>query len=528
MEGPDSDPDIVGFIDVGTNSIHLLVVKFVPGTSGIEIAQEREVVRLGRSLYGEGVIDEEAIEKSRLVIKSFVEYAKKQGAKQVFAFATCAAREATNCGDLVNALRSDGLDLRVIPGEEEARLIKLGVLGINAPPENTLLIDIGGGSTEVSISKGREILFLDSMPLGAVRYAYGYPYDPMGPLTYDEYSSYQHNIDINSYHTVKEIKDIGFKNAIGSSGTFEALADICSAERGDGDPSHVSLSEIRSLMSRLRSMNGKERCRIQKLNPNRVDIIVAGGAIAEELMTLLGIEDIKVSHYGLKEGMKIDYLLNHGVVNIDVRESSVRALAYRCQYDREHADRVKYNAMVIFDGLRDMGVHSMPDEMRELLGYACVLHDIGEFFSYQKHQINSFNIILNSSMLGFSYREIATIALITRFHHKKFPSSRDQLFSELGITDPSDIRKCIVMLRMADAIDRHRLGTVDGISLHMDGSNIVLVLSSERNIDMEIWKLEEIEKDFSDVFSRGLAIERAECPNHGADITGQGDGHGGK
>lgn len=501
----DDGNKIVGFMDIGTNSIHLLVVKFVPGTTGLEIAQDREVIRLGRSLYSEGTIDQEAIEKARIVADRFTKYAKTHGADEVIAFATCAAREANNREELIEALQSDGLEVRVIPGEEEARLIRLGVLGIEGPRENTLLLDIGGGSTELSLSNGREIIYLDSMPMGAVRYAYGYPYDPLKPLSYDEYASYQHHVDLYSYRSVRKVKEIGFKNVIGSSGTFEALAEICAVSR-DGDNSYLTYDEVHQLMKRMRVMTTQERSKIPKLNPSRLDIILAGGAIAEELMLLFGIEKMKISRFGLKEGMKVDYLLSHGVVNVDVRESSVKSLAYRCQYNVTHAEHVRSDAEAIFDRMKELRMHFMTDNTRSLLGYAALLHDIGEFFSYNKHHINSFNIIVNSNMLGFSYKEIAAIALMTRYHHKKFPSANDPLFAEYGITDPSDIRQCILILRIADALDRHHTQSVENVKMSLSGDRFTMDLSSEEDIRMEIWKLNEYKGDFKNIFGKELVV----------------------
>jgi exopolyphosphatase/guanosine-5'-triphosphate,3'-diphosphate pyrophosphatase len=499
--------EVVGFIDVGTNSIHLLVVKFVPGTFGLEIAQEREVIRLGRSLYSSGTIDSEAIDRSRLVMERFAGYARKHGADRVIAFATCAAREADNQQELLDALQVDGVEVTIIPGQEEARLIKLGVLGVVAPTENTLLIDIGGGSTEISISNGRNILFLDSLCIGAVRYAYSFPFDCMSPLKYEEYASYQRSVDLNSYHAVKSIRQIGFKKAIGSSGTFESLADACAALRGDGDGSYLDHAELIHLMKKLRSMPGDQRSKVPKINPNRADIIVAGGAIAEELMSLLGIERMEVCRRGLKEGMEVDYLANHGTVNLDVREASVKALAYRCQYDPDHAREVRKEALVLFDETKRLGLHKMDDGTRSLLGYAAVLHDIGEFISYTRHHVNSYNIVLNSGLLGFGSREIAAIALIVRFHHKKFPAKDDSLFAENGFTDTADLRKCIALLRMADAMDRHRSGLVRGAAMRIENGTAVLTLASDQDIGMEVWKLEELTPDFLEVFGMPLKIE---------------------
>ncbi|MFA7150262.1 MAG: Ppx/GppA phosphatase family protein [Candidatus Methanomethylophilaceae archaeon] len=503
------DHKIVGFMDIGTNSIHLLVVDFIPDTMGVEIFHDKQSIRLGESLYKLGRIDRDAIDRCRLVMDRFTTVAKSLGASEIIAFATCAAREAANRSELLDALCSGGLDVRVIPGEEEARLIRLGVLGAFGPRENTLLIDIGGGSTEVSISNGREYLYLDSLPVGAVRFSYSFPFDTNEPVSDEEYKSYQRNVYLNSYRASKRIREMGFVRAIGSSGTLETLADLCSEQR-NGDSSYFTLDELKSLMPKLRKMDSEQRSKMPKMGQNRIDIIIAGGAIAEELMSRFGIQVLEISHSGLKEGMKIDYLLNHGIVNFDVRESSVKALATRCQYDRIHAEEVKDKAFLIFDRMKALGLHKMDDEKRSLLGYAAVLHDIGEFFNYQKHHVNSYNIIVNSNMLGFDYREINFIALVVRFHHKRFPSGDESLFAESNCNDIPDIIKCVMILRMADSMDRHHTRSVKDLDIDISDGEIVLKLYSDDDIGMEIWKLEDLRNNFKAVFGKQLRLEQKE------------------
>lgn len=502
----DERSEIVGFMDIGTNSIYLIVVDFVPGTLGNMLFQDKEVVRLGESLYRDGAICKSAIDKCRLVTDRFTLVAKQYGAKEVIAFATCAVREASNRTEVLKALESDGLDVRVIPGEEEARLTRLGVLGECGPKENVLLVDIGGGSTEISISNGRDILYLDSLPMGAVRYAYSYPYDPSKALTQEEYDSYQHNVDLDSYRSVRKIKEIGFTKSIGSSGTLETIAELCSAQRKNPDTSYFTLSELRPLMAKLRIMDSDQRMKVPGMGSNRVDIIVAGGAIAEELMIQLGIKKMRISHSALKDGMKVDYLLNHGMINFDIRDSSVKLLANRCQYDEIHAKEVQSKAMILFDDMKILNLHSMGGEMRMLLSYATTLHDIGEFFSYLKHHLTSYNIIIGSNMLGFDYKELSSIALMVRFHHKKFPSNNDPVLTESGLTNTVDILKCAMILKMADVMDRHHTQSVKDLKMYMMNGKLTLELYSDDDIGMEIWKLQDMKPEFKYLFEKEMDI----------------------
>ena len=221
--GPENDCETVGFIDVGTNSIHLLVVRFYPGTSATPIYQDKETVRLGKSLYSTGRIDEASVRKSALVIDRFAQISRSLGASKVVAFATCAAREAAQSQDLLDAV-SEGVDLEVIPGVEEARLIALGVFGDVGPSERTVEIDIGGGSTEVVIREKGEDIFLDSLSMGAVRYNYSMGIDFTHRVSSSDYSHILRSVDIASYHAVNKVRTLGFRKAVGSSGTAIALA----------------------------------------------------------------------------------------------------------------------------------------------------------------------------------------------------------------------------------------------------------------------------------------------------------------
>lgn len=245
------DGEVVGFIDVGTNSVHVLVVKYYEGSMGTTIFQDKEVIRLGQSLYSNGYIDKETIEKARLVINNFAETARNMGADKVIAMATCAAREANNKKELLDAIRSDGVDVSIIPGYEEARLIRLGLFGPVAPKENTLAIDIGGGSTEIILCREKEDVYLDSLSVGAVRFAYGCGISPNKALTFAEYDHLRREVDLRSNHTCRKVNEYGFLRAYGSSGTMIALAEMCAAKRGDNDSSYMMYYELVALMKEL-------------------------------------------------------------------------------------------------------------------------------------------------------------------------------------------------------------------------------------------------------------------------------------
>ncbi|NLU45438.1 MAG: Ppx/GppA family phosphatase [Euryarchaeota archaeon] len=503
-----ADEEVVGFIDIGTNSVHILVVKYYEGSMGITVFQDKEVIRLGQSLYAKGYIDRETIEKARLVISNFAETARIMGAKRIITRATCAAREAVNKKELVDALRADGIEVCIIPGYEEARLIRLGIFGPVAPDENTLAIDIGGGSTEVILCRGEEDIFLDSLSMGSVRFAYGCGVPTDRALSFAEYDYLRREVDLRSNHTCRVINEHGFATAYGSSGTLIALADMCAAKRGDGDSSYMMYYELVELMKDIYSRDIVGRCDIPRMNPVRADIIVAGGAIAEELMYLLNIDRIEISPNGLKQGLQIDYMLKQGHRYFDVREASVRGLAARCGYDRRHADFVRRFALELFDGTKGLALHDIGDETRDLLAYASTLHDIGEFINYNKHHIHSYIIITNSNLGGFTTEELKYIGMIARFHHKRFPSEDSKVFGGLSSGRRKQLRMCALMLKMADILDRRHTSSLERIDVSLEDGTLVLGLRSDMDMSMEIWKLTSIEADIEDVFGLELRIDR--------------------
>lgn len=450
-----NDSETVGFIDIGTNSIHLLVVRFYRDSSGTPIFQDKETVRLGQSLYRDGYIDRETIEKSSLVVSRFSRTAKDLGADRVIAFATCAAREASNREELLEAV-SGNADVRVIPGTEEARLIALGVFGPDGPQERTLEMDIGGGSTEITIrEKGRD-LFSDSLRMGAVRYAYGLGIDCNLPVSDEDYGVMKRKVDISSYHAVNKVREIGFAKAVGSSGTLIALAEMCAARRGDGDASYLTRKEVCEAVRNVRTKDLVGRYAVPGLGKGRADIIIGGAAVAEELMSLFGIERMEISQKGLKQGMQIDHMITHGYTVFDTRDASVRALAHRCQYDEGHAETVRSNALSLFDQSKALGMHRLDEDWRSLLSCAAILHDIGELISYPNHNSVSQVIIENADLVGFSIDEIRAMGLMVRFHHKKFPGAKDPRLSELPKEEAVAVRICAMLLRIADVADRHR------------------------------------------------------------------------
>lgn len=498
--------DTVAFIDVGTNSIHMIVVGFRGDSLGTVLFHDKETIRMGKGLYENGLLDADTINKAAFVLQKFSDIAKDNGATEIIAMATCAAREAPNRSELVEAARNVGVELRVIPGKEEARLIRLGVLGPDSA-RRTLCIDVGGGSTELALADGKEDLYLDSLSLGAIRMAYGSGVDQTRKITPKQYESLKRKVDAQCYRSIAAIKELGFDDVVGSSGTMEAIADACAAKRGNNDASYISRTELKALMRQLCGMTSAERARIPKISASRADIVIGGGVVVEELMDLLGIERMTVSRAGLREGMKTEYLLEHGCSEFSPRSDAVRNLAVRCGCDTSHEKAVVRYAEEICGEFVKIGLLSEGDPMKELLGYAAHLHDVGSFISYERHNVHSYIIIRNSYLAGFDSSELEKMALLARFHHGSFPREDSKMLAAFDRQTISEIRKYAMVLKMADIMDRCRDSAVDSVTAEKLNGNVNITVSSESDISLVIWKLRSIAEDFLDVFGFRMHVD---------------------
>src|SRR5258707_10672923 len=316
---------------------------------------------------------------------------RSRGAAQVLTVATSATREAENRAAFLRHLRRvAGVDVRVISGKEEARLIYLGVSsGANIGGRQTLFIDVGGGSTEVIIGDQQQYRFLDSLKLGAIRLSNMFFRDGASqPVSPTRYARIQRYVRTRSVRTLERLRQLTIEQAIGSSGTAMNLAEIAMRKehkRGLVKGDVLTRAQLRDVVTLLCSLPLEERRKVPGINPDRADIIIAGAAILETLMQELDLAGIGISERGLREGLPIDYLSRadnaHEFEQTSFRERSVLELGRRCGFDEPHARQVCRIAWELFDSAREAGLHSYGERERELLEHACLLHDIGAFVS---------------------------------------------------------------------------------------------------------------------------------------------------
>ena len=518
---------VVAFIDIGTNSIRLFVVRIKPDCSYSVMSSQKEVVRLGEGEFEKNQIGPDAMNRAIMVAGRFVELARSFGAEEFVAVATSATREAKNRHMFLSRLRLEShLDVQVISGREEARLIYLGVTSaLHIEDHHVMIIDIGGGSTEIAIGGQKVYSFLSSLKLGSIRLTnLFFPERYEKPVTKEQYETIRSYIREQLKPVLGEIKRHPADMFIGSSGTIINLCDIASGlfHPEEGKRTILNATELKKTVSYLCSLSLPERRKVQGINPDRADIIVAGAAIIDTLVQEIGIKSLEVTQRGLQDGLLADYLSRMDgyplLGNLSVRERSVLQTGRSFGINEFHARTVSKLALDLFDSAKKEQLHDLEGLERELLEYAAFLHDIGSLISFQNHHEHSYYIIRNSNLLGFNSREINIMANIARFHRKKLPRQRDSTIPELSREDRTIMRKLAAFLRLAESLDRRHTALIEEVrftAITKESADLMVVARGD--CQFESWGVKFESKHFERVFGRKLndTIQISEVPGDG-------------
>lgn len=517
-------------IDIGTNSIRLAVVRIEDDNHITTLAQHREMVRLGEGEFATHRMTPEAIDRGALVCARFADVARGFGADEIVAFATAAVREAENREEFIERVRREaGIEVRVISGPEEARLIWLGVSsGIELGSKRALLIDIGGGSTEVIVgtSEGHEVL--ESMKLGAIRLSNLF-FDTPDPVSPELFAKVQAHVRAVANPVARRVQQAGFDLVIGSAGTINCLGQVVANYTGNAEAASKLTSssslrgaitfrtaDLREVVKLLCRLPLEERRQVQGMDPARADIILGGAAILLTFLEQVEAERITTSERGLREGILVDHLLRQEGTReqfqtLSVRRRSILQLARACNYEADHAHHTAFLALRLFDELRRLGEHSYGNTSRELLEYAAILHDIGTFLSHSNHQRHAYYIIRNSDLLGFDDTEIDIIANVALYHRKGIPKKKHPNMADLNREERRRVRVLAALLRVAEGLDRSHLGLVRDIRLRREESprRFVLTLISDAECELEVWGVQNNSDLFEYVFKAPLVAEVA-------------------
>ena len=507
----------VAFMDIGTNSIRLLIVRLNPNRSTNVLIQLKQTVRLGEGEFDDQMLQPEAIDRAVSVSQQFASMIRSHGADDVIAVATAATREAKNQRAFVQRLQEAAqLDVRVVSGREEARLIYLGVSsGFHLEDKQAFFIDIGGGSTEVILGTQHHYRYLNSLRLGAIRLSAQFPAGAHGVVSPGTYNRVLRYVQRHAVHTLREMRAHRIDLAIGSSGTIENLADVAArrfAKRRLQRDDVLSAAHLREVVNMLGAMPLKERRRVPGLNPERADIVMGGAAILEAFMQALEIPAVRISDRGLREGLLMDYLLRHGhapaLQALSVRQRSVLDLGRTCHFDEAHARTTARLALALFDSAGAANLHPFGAWERELLDYAALLHRIGAFLTYNNYQAHTHYLIRNANLLGFDETEIAILAATALFHRKATPQREHPEFAALDRPAQKIVRVLSLLLRFAESLDRSHAGNVRHAHFRRnDASHVVLHVHAVQDCQIELWAVQKHVTAFEKVLGCRLDVE---------------------
>jgi exopolyphosphatase/guanosine-5'-triphosphate,3'-diphosphate pyrophosphatase len=525
----------IAAIDIGTNSLHMIVVRVRPDFSFEIIDREKEMVRLGAGGLDGRALTRDAMHAALQVLSKFSRLAESHAVDQIVAVATSAIREAENGGEfLKSAAQHTGIRARVIPGTEEARLIHLAAAyGVDLAGEVAVVVDIGGGSVEITRGTASSIDVGQSFKLGVIRLTERYvKSDPPSPRDTRRIAK---RLRADAGDHLDRIARAGFNRVIGTSGTILSLGAVVAAAQGRplDQPlrnQRVSAKQLRRVRKQIVAAPLDERMRIPGLDPRRADLAPAGAVLLEAILQRLGATEITLSDYSLREGLIVDYIARHRQQIAqadrypDLRRRSVIELAERCNYSADHAAHVARLAVSLFDQTRS--THALTDREREWLEYAALLHDVGVHISYDGHHKHSYYLIKNGDLRGFAPNEIETMAQVARYHRRATPARQHEEYGDLQRKKRRVVRTLAAILRLAESLDRSHSQSIASLRLSDRGDDALLQARTSADAELELWAGARNAAPFERVIGKPLRVEASgrtyeEQPHQPARVSGE-------
>jgi exopolyphosphatase/guanosine-5'-triphosphate,3'-diphosphate pyrophosphatase len=482
-------------IDLGSNSVHMVVAD-VTADGRIQVVDRvKEMVRLGRRAFTTGALTEETTELAERAVTTFGRLARARRVQHLRAVATSAVREARNGDAFVRRLRREtGLPIEVIAGLDEARLIFRAVrhaMGLEGGPY--LLVDVGGGSVELTLAEDGRPIWMRSVPLGVARLTERF-------LRSDPPTGRQ--VRALERHVMRTIGDLldrarrrGVVAAIGTSGTINTLAAMVRAARGE-DPGRLHgaafpRESLHALRRRVLHVDARARAELPGMDAKRVDLMPAAAVLVDAILARARVPELRVCGWALREGVLLEMARvdGPGAGTRLGRRRAVVALAHRWAGENAHGRHVAELATTLFDAVAPL--LALPPSARELLEYAALLHDIGHAVDHGQHQRHSYYLVKNSELLGFDPEEIEVIALVARGHRKQAPKLSAPELATLPSSKRKLVRGLAAVLRIADALDRTHFGVVKSLSVERASGRVVLrVDAGAENAELELWAAE--------------------------------------
>lgn len=497
-------------LDIGTNSIHMVLAEVQPDYSYKILDRFKDMTRLGDGVFTSRRLSDQAMMRGLEVIRALVTLARNKGYEQIEAVATSAVREARNGGEFLDHVaQQTGLVVRVITGAEEARLIFLGVQNSVALPEQpTLVIDIGGGSVEVIVGNRETVFQARSLKLGAIRLKDLYL--PKTPPSKGMLQELEQAVTVQLKAGLGPYKTKRIEQIIATSGMAGNLAEVIHLQR-TGRPlpqlnlAHVTAKEIAAVEKRLAGASLKTRLAMPGLDPKRVDTLLPATIVFRILLDLLQKTELTICDKAIREGIIYDFIQRHheriqAERDIpDVRKRNILALAHRCHVSETHALHVAGLALRLFD--QTAPLHGFGPREREWLECAAILHDIGYHINSRQHHKHAYYLIKNSDLSGFTAEEIDLVANVARYHRRSVPSRKHDEFQVLSASTQRVINVLAALLRIADGLDRSQFSVVQNVDVKL-GKSVVITVQASGDAELEMWAARGRSDLFEKVFKR--------------------------
>ncbi len=483
----------IAAIDLGSNSIHMIVVQVHADLRFEVIDREKTMVRLGAGGLSGGHLTNEAMSSAIEVLSRYRRLADSHNVDEILAAATSATREAENGGEFLKRVEDEvGIRVNVISAAEEARLIHLAAAhGTDIGRRRMVVIDIGGGSVEITLGTAARPMLARSFKIGVIRLTERFV--TTDPIDSDDERKLERHVARETARYLKEVAARGFDRVVGTSGTILSLSALAA---GPGIPKdlrnvRVPAKAIHRVRERMTSMTLQQRLKVPGLDPRRADLAVAGSILLDTILQRLGARELTLSDFALREGLVLDYIrrntqtIREAERYPDVRQRSVVELAERCGYAAEHARHVATLAKRLFDRTRRW--HQLGDRERQWLEYAALLHDVGVHISYERHHRHSYYLIKNGGLRGFEPHEVEVIALVARYHRRGAPKRTHEGYGALPRPLRRTVRILASLVRLSEGLDRTRNQMIRDVDVVPREEKVIVRLTVRGDAELEVW-----------------------------------------
>jgi len=507
----------IAAIDIGTNSLHMVIAEADRRGSFQVLDRERDMVRLGAGSLESGRLSAEVMRTALQVLARYRRIAEIHRVDKVLAVATAAVRGAKNGERFLERIgRSTGIWPKAIPGEEEARLVYLSCLhSIHLEGRRALVMDLGGGSLELAIGSGRRLDHAISERLGVIRLMDKFV--RTDPISARDERRIVAAVRRRIAPLAERISREKLQMAVGCSGTILALGAMAAQQETGEEPEGlhhrvVRAAAIHALRKRLVALDLRGRLRVPGMDPSRADLIVAGAIVLDTVLERLGVSQLTLSEWALREGVLLDYIQGHPRTLArasdypDVRRRSVVALTERWRSDQPHARHVAGLALQLFDATQPL--HRLPRSDRALLEYAALLHGVGHHISHSRHDRHTYYLVRHGDLRGFEPEEIDLIALIARYHRRGKPRTGKPEIARLSRRARRCLRLLSGILRLADALDRSHRQNVSAIACRLQGRRLQIACAARRDIELELWGADRRRRLFEQTFGVRVRVIR--------------------